>query len=116
VASAQTIESKRPLIQKFIRAYLRGTDDYDVTFLQRDDEGTVLPGENYGNDLTMIAERTGLTLSLVQRALPYCDRLGRLDAQDVKRQIAFWQAQGLVDRQIASADLFDFSFAGAIDP
>ena len=116
VASAQTIESHRPLVEKFMRAYLRGTVDYDITFLQRDDEGTMLPGQNYGTYLEMIADRTGVAPALLQLVLPYCDRLGRLDAGDVKRQIAFWQGKGLVGRQVSSANLFDFSFADAIDP
>jgi NitT/TauT family transport system substrate-binding protein len=111
-APARTIAAKRPAIEAFIRAYRRGVAEYDLTFQQRSDEGEVLPGPRYAEYLALIGREAKLPPALLQQTMRYCDHLARLDAADIERQLAFWQEQGLVDRRIIVADLFDLSFNG----
>jgi NitT/TauT family transport system substrate-binding protein len=111
-ARAQAIEADRPLIEKFVRAYRRGVAEYALTFQQRGDEGDVLPGPRFDEYLRLIAQRTKLTPELLKYGLAYCDHLARLDVTDIERQLAFWQEEGMVDKQIAAGDLLDLGFIG----
>jgi NitT/TauT family transport system substrate-binding protein len=111
-ARAQTIAANRPLVEKFVRAYRRGVVEYDMTFQQRGDEGDVLPGAHFDDYLALIARQAKQPPELLKYALPYCDRLARLDLTDIERQLAFWQSQGMVDKRVAAADLLDLSFIG----
>jgi NitT/TauT family transport system substrate-binding protein len=114
ITRAQTIEAKRSSVEKFIRAYQRGVAEYDLTFQQRDDEGTALPGPHFRDYLMLIARQARLPPELLQYALPYCDHLARLDVTDIDNQLTFWQGQGMADKGIAAADLLDLSFIGGI--
>jgi NitT/TauT family transport system substrate-binding protein len=111
-ARAQTIQANRPLVERFVRAYRRGVAEYDVTFQQRSDEGDVLPGPHFDDYLSLLARQAKQPPELLKYALPYCDRLARLDVTDIERQLAFWQREGMVDKRIAAADLLDLSFIG----
>jgi NitT/TauT family transport system substrate-binding protein len=110
---AQTIEANRSKVEKFVRAYQRGVAEYDLTFQQRDDEGTVLPGPHFRDYLMLIAGQARLPPELLQYALPYCDHLARLDVTDIDNQLKFWQGEGMADKGIASADILDLSFIGS---
>ena len=111
-ARAQTIESNRALVEKFVRAYRRGVAEYDITFQQRGDEGDVLPGPHFDAYLALIARHVKQPPDLLKSALSYCDHLARLDLTDIERQLVFWQSQGMVDKTVAAADLLDLSFIG----
>ena len=93
----------------FMRAYRAAVADYDLTFQQRDDEGTALPGAHFGFYLAAIAAKTGIKPSEAAYALPFCDRLARLDTDDLGRQLAFWQELGLVGREVTVSGLSDTS-------
>jgi NitT/TauT family transport system substrate-binding protein len=107
---AQTIEADRPKVESFIRAYQRAVAEYDLTFQQRDDEGTVLPGPHFWDYLTLIARQAELSPELLQYSLPYCDHLARLDVTDIENQVEFWQSAGVADKGITGSNLLDLSF------
>jgi NitT/TauT family transport system substrate-binding protein len=109
---AQFIEANRPSVEKFIRAYQRSATEYDLTFQQRDDEGTVVPGPHFRDYLMLIARQAKLPPELLQYALPYCDHLARLDVTDIENQLKFWQDERMVDKGIISTELLDLSFIG----
>ncbi len=107
---AEVIAANRAMVEKFVRAYQRGVAEYDLTFQQRDDDGQILAGPRFADDLALIAGQAELPQVLVQNALPYCDRLARLDVGDIENQVKFWQDKGLIDKTIAADDLLDLSF------
>ena len=109
-ARRETIDAKRQALTAFIRGYLRGAAEYDLTFQQRGDEGDVLPGPRFADYLTLIGRQTKLAPVLLEKTLRYCDHLARLDVVDIGRQLEFWQGLGFVDKRIRPADLIDFSF------
>ena len=110
---AKTIEANRPNVEKFMRAYQRSVAEYDLTFQQRDDEGTALPGPHFREYLMLVAHQARLPPELLRYALPYCDHLARLDVTDIENQLKFWQGQGMADKGITAADLLDLSFLGS---
>jgi hypothetical protein len=46
-ATADAINAKRDLLQRFIQAYQHGTSDYQLNFLNYDDGGDFIPGPEY---------------------------------------------------------------------
>ncbi len=109
-ARAEAIAANHKRIEKFVRAYQRGVAEYDLTFQQRDDDGEILAGAKFPVELALIVRQTELPEVIVQNALPYCDRLARLDVTDIENQIKLWQDKGLLDKRIDAAGLLDLSF------
>lgn len=112
-AAAEKIAGRRQLIERFVRAYRRGTADYRLNFLEYDDGGDFIPGPRYREYLDVIAHQSHTTAALLARTKTYCDPRANLDVADIQRQVKFWQDQGRLDRRIAAGDLLDLSFIGA---
>ena len=110
--TAATIATKRDLTERFMRAYQRGTADYQMNFLAYDDAGYFIPGPHYDEYLRSIARRIRVSPDLLAMTKTYCDRRANLDGTDIAQQIRFWQDQGRLDKRVAAADLLDLSFIG----
>jgi NitT/TauT family transport system substrate-binding protein len=108
-ARAELLSGDRGTIEKFLRAYRHGVEEYDISFQQHDDE-QILAGPNYREYLGVIAGQTNLPELAVQNALPYCDHLARLDLTDFGRQLRFWQREGKADKNITAGQLLDTTF------
>jgi NitT/TauT family transport system substrate-binding protein len=110
--SAQTIATNRTLMEKFMRAYQRGTAEYALNFLNYDDGGDFIPGSHYDQYLRMIARQVHVSSDTLARTKTYCDRRANLDVADIEKQVQFWKNRGRIDKGIAAADLLDLSFIG----
>jgi NitT/TauT family transport system substrate-binding protein len=110
--TAQTIAAKRTLIERFMRAYQKGTADYQLNFLQYDDGGDFIPGPRHDEYEAVIVKQARLPVALFTKTKTYCDRRGNLDAADIRRQVKFWQDQGRLDKGVDAATLLDLSFIG----
>jgi NitT/TauT family transport system substrate-binding protein len=110
--AAQNIAGGRTLVERFMRAYQRGTADYQLTFLHYDDAGDFIPGPRYGQYLDLIANQAHVAPEMLAKTKTYCDRRANLDVADIEKQVKFWQDRGRLDKRIAAADLLDLSFIG----
>jgi NitT/TauT family transport system substrate-binding protein len=110
--TAQTIATNRALVERFMRAYQRGTAEYALNFLSYDDGGDFIPGAHYDRYLDLIARQAIISSDTLARTKTYCDRRANLDVADVEKQVQFWQKRGRVDKSIVAADLLDLSFIG----
>lgn len=110
--TAQTIAAKRSLIERFMRAYQKGTADYQLNFLQYDDGGDFIPGPRHDEYEAVIVKQSHLPVALFAKTKTYCDRRANLDAADIRRQVKFWQDQGRLDKGVDAATLLDLSFIG----
>jgi NitT/TauT family transport system substrate-binding protein len=110
--TAKNIATRRNLIDRFMRAYQRGTADYQLNFLSYDDGGDFIPGPHYDKYLDLIARQVQISPDMLAITKTYCDRRANLDVADIKKQVQFWQDQGRLDKRIAAADLLDLSFIG----
>ncbi len=108
-ARAATLRDNAGKTAAFMRAYRAAVADYDLTFQQRDDEGTALPGPHFKNDLVAIAAQAGIKPGEAAYALPFCDRLARLDINDLGLQLAFWQRRGVVGPEVTIDRIADAS-------
>ena len=111
-ASAEKIEARRPLVERFMHAYQRGSSDYQLNFLNYDDAGDFIPGPAHDKYLRVISTQAQVPAGLLEKIKTYCDRRASLDAGDIAKQVRFWQERGELDRRVAAADLIDLSFLG----
>jgi NitT/TauT family transport system substrate-binding protein len=110
--SAQKIAADRILMERFMRAYQRGTAEYALNFLSYDDGGDFIPGPHYDRYLDLIARQVNISSAMLARTKTYCDRRANLDVTDIEKQVQFWQNRGRVDKSVVAADLLDLSFIG----
>ena len=110
--TAKNIATRRNLIDRFMRAYQRGTADYQLNFLSYDDGGDFIPGPHYDKYLDLIARQVQISSDMLAITKTYCDRRANLDVTDIKKQVQFWQNQGRLDKRVAAVDLLDLSFIG----
>jgi hypothetical protein len=111
-ATADAINAKRDLLQRFIQAYQHGTSDYQLNFFNYDDGGDFIPGPEYTRYLDFIAQQNHVTPQALAAAKTYCDRRANLDVADMEHQVLFWKERGQLSDAIKPADLWDVYFIG----
>ena len=108
--SPRMIEQRRPVVEAFVRAYLRGAADYNRAFNQRDAAGREVQGEGYREMIEILARVLQQPADRVAEGLPFVDPQGRLNVQDIHDQVAFWQATGQANRDVDARAIIDLSF------
>ncbi len=106
----KTVAQRRPMVEKFIRAYLTALAEYHAAFNTKDASGAIVKGPGYDELLTIIAEATKQKPEVVAAGLPYVDPKGKLLVDDVVNQVKFWQSEGQVDKALDAKSIMDLSF------
>jgi len=111
-ASTSVVRERRPVVEKFVRAYQRGLADYAAAFLGKDASGKREFGEAAEQLMPVLRKwvEPKPTLQVAEAAANYMDPQGRLLVSDIYKQVAWYQAQGLVDRTVKPDDFLDLSF------
>ncbi len=104
------VKSRRETVERFVRAYQRATADYHAAFNRRDDAGKPVKGPGYDELIALIAARTGQPAAVIETGIPYVDARGRIDTDDLRKQLETWQALGLARPEIRFEDIIDTSF------
>jgi NitT/TauT family transport system substrate-binding protein len=113
-ASANTIATKRATIDKFLRAYRRGAADYTAALMRLDKYSKrVVDARSHAAAVSIASyvypgKSDGATT--VESGVFYMDPQARLDAADIERQIEWYKAQNLIDRDVAARNVVDTSF------
>ena len=106
----RTIERRRAAVEKFVRAYQKGTAAFHATFLAKGPDGAAKPGPDADKALSIIAKYTGQSVESVRGSIPYVDPQARLLVGDIYRQVKWYQDQKLVDAAVDPAAILDLSF------
>ena len=115
-ASSKLVAEKRAVVERFVRAYQKGTRAYAEAFPSRDADGNAVPGKDYEAALEIIAKYVQQPPERVRGGLAYMDADARLKVADIHRQVAWWQSQGQVDKSVVARDILDLGFvAGHFD-
>jgi NitT/TauT family transport system substrate-binding protein len=115
-ASARTLQSRRPMVGKFLRAYRLGAADYAAALLRHDSSGKRRSDEISGWAAAEIAHHVHPDLDgeraryAVEGAAYFMDAEARLDFADVARQVDWYKAQGLISKQIDPRNVVDLTF------
>ena len=108
VASPATIEKRRVLIEKFLRAYNQSVALYYDSFLGRADERSASLAQQ--QMLEAIARYVQSTPENLKSAMPYYDRQPEVDVADMSRQLAIWQELGMAPKSADIKTMVDLSF------
>jgi NitT/TauT family transport system substrate-binding protein len=111
-AGTRVIEERRPVIAKFVAAYVKACADYADAFLQRDAAGKRTFGPKADALIPIIQKYVEPKPSAeqVKASASYIDPKGRLLVKNIHEQVAWYQAQGMVSRDVDAAKILDLSF------
>jgi NitT/TauT family transport system substrate-binding protein len=110
--STKNVKEKRPMVERFVKAYQKGLADYADAFLARDKEGNRMFAEKAQAVMPILEKwvKPTPTFEVAKVAANYMDPKGRLLVKNIYDQVAWYQAQGLVDKSVNAADFLDLSF------
>lgn len=111
-ASAKIVKEKRPLVERFVRAYQKGLADYAAAFLAKDAQGNRMVGEKALAVMPILEKwvEPKPSIDTVKVAANYMDPQGRLLVKNIYDQVAWGQGQGLVDKSVKAEEFIDLSF------
>ena len=110
--SPRMIETRRATIEKFLRAYVKGCQDYAKAYLQRDASGKRVFGPEAEALFPIMQKyvKPGPTPDTVREGANFIDSEARLLVRDIYEQIAWYKGQGLVDKSVEAKPIIDLSF------
>jgi len=109
-AATRVITERRPAVERFVRAYRRGSRAFHDAVLVRDAAGKPASHPDRGRFLDIVATSIGQSRKQIEDTIIFLDPEGRLLVDDVYNQVAFWQSQGFVDKSVDPKDVVDLSF------
>jgi NitT/TauT family transport system substrate-binding protein len=113
--STKMIETRRGVVEKFIHAYRRGVADYAAALLRKDRNSKRTSDTKSHEAATTIAryvypDRGEGGAAAVEAAAYFVEPQAGLDTADIERQIAWYKAQGLIDKGVDAREVVDPSF------
>jgi NitT/TauT family transport system substrate-binding protein len=98
-----------------VSAYRRGAADYAAALLRKDIHLKRTSDLKSKEAATTIAryvypDRGDSAAATVEASAGFIEPQARLDLADIERQVAWYKAQGLVDKSVNARDLVDPSF------
>ncbi|HMF26753.1 MAG TPA: ABC transporter substrate-binding protein [Pseudolabrys sp.] len=113
--SAKMIRTRRDVIEKFVRAYRHGIADYSAALLRKDHHAKRLFDAKSRDAAMTIARyvypnRTDDIATAIEVGAYFIEPNARLDLADIERQIAWYKARGLIDKNVDARNVVDQSF------
>jgi NitT/TauT family transport system substrate-binding protein len=112
--SAKTAETRRPMVEAFLRAFRKGAQDYHDAFTGADETRQDQPTADAM--AAIIAQNTGQSIDDVKRTASYDDPQARLDVKDVLRQVDWYKSQGMLKPEIDGQRAIDQSYVKPLPP
>ncbi|HWK96586.1 MAG TPA: ABC transporter substrate-binding protein [Pseudolabrys sp.] len=116
LASPAMLKGRRAVTEKFLRAYRRGAADYHALFLRLDRYSKRVSNAASQEAAKILAyyvyprARLHEAVAMAEGEVHYMDAKARIDAADLDRRIAWYQAQGLLDKAVTAQNLVDLDF------
>jgi NitT/TauT family transport system substrate-binding protein len=107
--ATKTTNERGDLVKRFMIAYRKGIRDYHDAFTAPD--GKRKDGPGAPAMLEFLSKYTGIPAENIDKAVPYVDAEGRLDAADVAKQIAWYKSQNLLKGEVEATKLIDSRYA-----
>src|SRR5579875_487412 len=96
-------------VKKFLVAYRHGMHDFAAAFMNA--QGKRQDGPTAPETLAIMSKFTGVAPAEIEKAIPYVDPEGRIDATSVADQIAWYKSQGLLKGNVDAYTLLDSRYA-----
>src|SRR5262245_17693416 len=113
--SSKMIATRRPVVEKFVRAYRRGVADYTATLLRKDIHSKRTSDMKSHEAATTIAryvypDRGESGAAAVEASAYFIEPQAQLDLSDLERQVAWHKARGRIDKNVTAREVVDLSF------
>ena len=92
--ATRTADERRDTIERFFRAFRKGAQDYHDAFIGPDERPK--DGPTAAETIAIIGKYVGQPPAAVKLGIAYVDPSLRVNVADLKRQIAWYKAQGMV--------------------
>jgi NitT/TauT family transport system substrate-binding protein len=103
--STKTADERRDTIQHFFRAFKKAAQDYHDAFIGPDERPK--DGPSAQATLELIARHVDQKPESVRLGIAYVDPSLRVDVKDIRRQIAWYKAQGMVKDDVDPDAIID---------
>ncbi|HXQ51093.1 MAG TPA: ABC transporter substrate-binding protein [Stellaceae bacterium] len=103
--ATKTANDRRATVEAFLRAYKKGARAYHDAFAGDDEERR--DGPTAPAILDILHKYTGQAPAQIAQAIPWVDRDARLDVADIRHQVEWFRAQGLIKGGAGDADPID---------
>jgi len=111
-ASAKTVNDKSDVVMRFLRALRKGARDYHDAFADAEEQRKDGPGT--AEILTLLGKYTRQPPDEIRTAIPWLDAELRLDVKDVRHQIEWFRAEGLMKAEVKTEEIVDRRFVVAL--
>ena len=115
-AATKTIQQKRDLTQRFVRAYQKGCADYGEAFMKKDAAGARIFNATSDAAAKLItkyvypSEPEDKGIALVKASAFPADPQARIDVADIYKQIDWMKSEKLVDAAVDPKQTLDLTF------
>ncbi|MBS0245252.1 MAG: ABC transporter substrate-binding protein [Proteobacteria bacterium] len=115
-AAAKMLGDRRTVTEKFLRAYRRGAADFFNAFLRLDKYSKRISNKESQQAAKILAfyihphAARDEAAAILEGEILYIDPQARLDTADIGARIAWYQAQGLVDKAVTAQNIVDLNF------
>ncbi|WP_288350867.1 ABC transporter substrate-binding protein [uncultured Thalassospira sp.] len=114
--STKNVEERRDVVEKFVRAYQKGVADYRAGLLATDADGKLIESDTT-NEILEIVHKYVYADDPAEKAYPkirngamFITEEGKLDVEDVKAQVKWYQERGYVSESADPDTFIDTSF------
>jgi NitT/TauT family transport system substrate-binding protein len=107
-------DGRSDTVKRFLAAYKKGARDYHDAFAGSNEERR--DGPTAPAILEILHKYTGQEVAQIEQAIPWVDADARLDVGDIKHQIAWFSAQGLLKGDVAADVLIDRRYVTPLPP
>ena len=110
--STKNAAEKRPMVQRFVKAYVRAAGDYAEAFHERDAAGKRVFGPKADALIPILQKyvKPEPSADQVKASVSFIDPKGRLLVKNLYDQVAWYQAQGMVDAGADARIMIDLGF------
>ena len=107
--STKAANERGDMVKKFMIAYRKGIKDFHDAFVTPD--GVRKDQPTAPAMLKLMSDFSGVSADEIDRAIPYVDADGRIDAAGVANQIAWYKSQNLMKADADTSNLIDSRYA-----
>jgi NitT/TauT family transport system substrate-binding protein len=103
--SARHADQDEDLVKRFLRAFRKAALDYHNAFIGPDEKRR--DGPDAPAILDIISKYVGQSPEQLRAGISYIDAEATLDVNDIQRQLAWFQAQGMVKPEVRADQVYD---------
>jgi NitT/TauT family transport system substrate-binding protein len=110
----KTAEQRQDTVERFLRAFRKGTQDYHDAFSSADDMRA--DGPTSAAMVALIAPHLGQSTEQVHNSIGFIDRDARLEVADVAHQIEWYRSEGMIKGVVDVKRVIDRRYVVPLKP